>query len=181
MIYFIRKYVTRFILFVSFCTAIGCHSKSSEVRPVYDAYHFDSKVIDKLPVYDSLALAVLEKYSLFRAGMDDDGGYNAFTFMPGSYDENVCDKLPPEAGTAINQYYNQLGKDFIYGFALFKDSTVKIYVRNKASDTHAVDIAENLSFYPVETNIRRREFPDKDSILNKHWQYWARFTKQGLF
>ena len=90
-------------------------------------------------------------------------------------------KLPRDGAVKINEYFTQLGKNFIYGFDLFKDGTIKIYIRSSPSKTSQVDIEENLSYYPVGSNISRREFPVKDSILNKHWQYWIRFNKQGLF
>ena len=101
--------------------------------------------------------------------------------MPLSNEADVFTKLPPEAATKIDQYFTKLGKDFIDGFDVFKDSTIKIYIRSSPSETSQVDIEENLSYYPNGSNILRREFPVKDTILNKHWQYWIRFNKRGLF
>ena len=93
----------------------------------------------------------------------------------------VFKRLPPKAGVDIDPYFTKPGKNFIYGFDVFKDSTIKIYIRSSTSDTAQLDIEENLSYYPAGSNMRRREFPVKDTILNKHWQYWARFSKQRLF
>jgi hypothetical protein len=101
--------------------------------------------------------------------------------LPLSDQDDVFKKLQPEVAPSIEPYFIKLEKDFIYGFDVFKDSTIKIYIRKSPSEKSQVDIEENLSYYPVRSNMRRREFPDKDTILNEHWQYWSRFNKRGLF
>ena len=101
--------------------------------------------------------------------------------MPLSDQADVFKKLPQEVAPKIDHYFTKLGKDFIYGFDVFKDSTIKIYVRSSPLEKSQVDIEENLSYYPMRSNIRPREFPIKDTMLNEHWQYWSRFSKRGLF
>jgi hypothetical protein len=167
------------LLFLFFVT--GCHSDNKEILPLFNAYQFDQKVLEKLPVYDSLAVEIIEKFPAFKKSIDSNESYQAFRYMPGSGDTTVFKKLPPEVSAAINHYFTTLGNNFIFGFDVFKDSTIKIYIRNTSSKTAFVDVEENLSYYPDEKNIRHREFPVKDSILNEHWQYWARFNKRGLF
>jgi len=177
----IRSFMIRFLSPLFLCIAVSCHSGADKVPLVYNEYKFDPMVIEKLPLYDSLASAILKSYNVLQNSIDPNAGYQAFRYMPSTNDTEVFKKLPQEAGPDMHNYFNRIGKDFIYGFDLFKDSTIKIYIRNTPSKTAAVDIVENLSYYPAGANIRKREFPVRDSILNKHWQYWTRFDEQSLF
>ena len=181
MLHFFRTFSTRLFLLLFIYAAAGCSSKADKIIPAYTNYTFDPKVIEKLPVYDSLALAILEKMNVFQKNINKDDSYQAFRYMPASNEREVFKKLPGEVGGHIDQYINQLGKDFIYGFDIFKDSTIKIYIRRKTIATSKVEIEENLSYYPVAVNIKHRDYPDKDTILNMHWQYWTRFDTPGLF
>lgn len=138
-------------------------------------------MIQKLPIYDSLASAILEKFPFFKQHINEKDSYRAYKYMPLSDQSDVFRELPVETGPRIDHYFTKLGKDFIYGFDIFKDSTIKIYIRRSSSEKSQVDIEENLSYYPLRSNMRRREYPIKDTILNEHWQYWSRFKKPGLF
>lgn len=179
------QYITRHFFMNAFLalflfSVAGCGSSEEEIRDDYNGYTFDTGVIEKLPLYDSLVSAIIENYASFKKYIRDEDGHRAFRYMPATDDPDVFIKLPPEAAPKIDPYYTRLGKDLIYAFDVFKDSSVKIYVRTRFNSKSQVDIGESLSYYPAG-NIRRREFPDKDSILNKNWQYWARFSKRGLF
>lgn len=160
--------------------ATNCNSGPDNTKPAYDRYRFDQRVIDKLPTYDSLASAIINKLALFKQLNGNDSNI-AFRFMPASTESQVFKRLPPEADTQIDELFARLGKDFVYGFDAFSDSSVKIYIRRSSVDSMKLDIEENLSYYPAGLTMRQREFPIKDSILNTHWQYWARFSKQDLF
>lgn len=158
----------------------GCDSGPDNTRPVYDAYRFDQKVIEKLPVYDSLAVAILKKLPLFHILNGNDSN-QAFRYSPLSDESAVFKRLPPEAGTDIDRYFTQLGTNFIKGFDVFHDSTIKIYIRTVPPGSSKVNIEEHLSYYPAGTKMKQRDFPFKDTILNDRWQYWARFSKPELF
>ena len=181
MLYFSRTFLTRLFLLLFLYPAAGCHSATEEVLPVFNNYTFNPKVIEKLPVYDSLVYAIIEKLPLFQKNINEKDSYQAFRYMPASKEADVFRKLPLGAGTDIDCYFTKLGKNFIYAFDVFKDSTIKIYIRNTPSETNLVDIEENLSYYSAGRNIRQRKFPVKDTMLNKNWQYWSRFNKQLLF
>ena len=181
MLSFLCTFFTRLSLFLFLYLTTGCHSDSEKISPDYNTYKFDSQVIEKLPIYDSLVSAILENFPLFQKHINENDSYRAYKYMPNSNETDVFTKLPKEAAPGIGEYYTKLGKNFIYGFDVFKDSTIKIYIRSSPSKTSQVDIEENLSYYPAESDIRRRVFPIKDTILNKHWQYWTLFNKQGLF
>jgi hypothetical protein len=178
------KISTRFLWSLSLLLlvfATGCKTKKQNIEPVYENYKFDNKVIEKLPLYDSLATAISGKVHLFHKNIDSNASFQAFRYMPASTEAEVFKTLPAEIGIDMNRYFSELGKDFIYAFDVFRDSTIKIYVRNYRLEKTEVDVAESLSYYPAETNIRHREYPDKDTVLNKHWQYWVRFTTESLF
>ena len=177
MLYFIRSFFTWSSLVLFLCA--GCQSEKEKVSEDYDNYTFDPKVIEKLPVYDSLASVILKNFPLFLKQIKEDDSYRAFRYMPSS--DEVLNSLPTEIAPKIGEYFSLLGKEFIYGFDVFKDSTIKIYIRASYSQKSDVKIWENLSYYPPGTYMRRRELPDKDTILNKNWQYWIRFHKRGLF
>lgn len=88
-------------------------------------------------------------------------------------------KLPSDLIADIKLLNQKLGDNYFDGFDVFKDSTIKLYVRRGQSET-GVEIVENLSYYPDGAKIRDRSFPVKDTILNKHWQYWVLFFKPGI-
>ena len=181
MLYYFRTFLTRLSLLLFLYLTTGCHLDSEKISPDYNNYKFDPLVIEKLPAYDSLVSAILEKFPFFQKHINEKDSYRAYKYMPLSNEDDVFKKLPQGIGTKIDQCFTKLGKDFICGFDVFKDSTIKIYIRNVPSETSQIDIEENLSYYPGGSNIRRREFPIKDTILNKHWQYLIRFNKRGLF
>jgi hypothetical protein len=158
----------------------GCDSGPDNTKPVYDAYRFDQKVIEQLPVYDSLAVAILKKLPLFYILNGNDSN-QAFRYSPASTESEVFKRLPTEAGTDIDRHFTQLGTNFIQGFDVFHDSTIKIYIRTLPRDSSKVNIDEHLSYYPDGTKMKQREFPFKDTILNNRWQYWARFSKPEFF
>ena len=110
----------------------------------------------------------------------DKDSYRSFKYMPLSHESNVTKKLPPEVASKIDQYFAQLGRDFIYGFDVFKDSTIKIYIRRSRSDSFQVDILENLSYFPAGKRRHGGIFLFKDTTLNKHWQYWIGFYRSRL-
>ena len=173
--------MARLALLLFLYLATGCQLDSEKVSADYMSYKFDPKVIEKLPIYDSLVSAVLEHFLFFQQHFNENESYRAYRYLPLSDRADVFRELLPEVAPRIDQYFTKLGKDFIYGFDVFGDSTIKIYVRSSPSGEAQVDIEENLSYYPVRSHIRQREFPVKDTILNEHWQYWTRFNKQGFF
>ena len=170
----------RISLLIYFCVAAGCSSPSKELTADYDNYKFDQQVIQRLPVYDSLAGVILENFPSFKKLINENDSYRSYRYMPVSDDSDLSKKLPQQGAAKINQYFTALGTNFIYGFDVFKDSTIKIYIRKSFSKKDKVDIGENLSWYPPGSNIRRREFPVKDTILNKNWQYWIWFDKRNV-
>lgn len=161
--------------------AAGCSSHRNKVLEKYNSYKFDSSVIAKLPVYDSLAMAILQKISILQQHIDKEDGYQAFRYMPASTETTVFKKIPEQAGTDIDKYLTRLGPGFIYGFDVFKDSSIKIYIRRHSAKDDPIDVEENLSYYPTGKGIRQREYPARDTALNNYWQYWTMFYKEGLF
>ncbi|MFT3907955.1 MAG: hypothetical protein QM737_00905 [Ferruginibacter sp.] len=172
---------TKLLLLLLVCTAAGCHSHSEKSSSAYDTYKYDPKVIEKLPDYDSLAVSILENLSLFKQKIDENEEFHVYCYRPASNEPDIFNKLPQGINPNIDHYFSKLGKDLIYGFDVFKDSTIKIYISSRPSATTPETIEENLSYYPIANSIRHREFPDKDTVLAKHWQYWIRFKTHDLF
>lgn len=172
-----KIYLSFILLLLAFA---ACNPGRKEVEVSFNSYQFDQAVIAKLPVYDSLAKLLIANFSLFGEHINQKDSYQAYRYMPGS-DESYIFKEPPALiKGAVDSAFNKLGKDFIYGFDVFKDSSIKIYIRSKPSDKTSVRIDENLSYFPLGKITKRREFPEKDSILDPHWQYWTRFNKQTI-
>ncbi len=180
MLYPVRNFLTCLSLLLFLFVLAGCNTGEKEVKAEFNKHSFDQQVIDKLPLYDSLVSAIVANFPSFKKFIKDNDSYRSFRYIPGSEDPDVFIKLPPAAALNIEPYYTRLGKDLIYGFDVFKDSSVKIYVSTRFLPGSKIDITENLSYYPGG-NFRDREFPEKDTILNKHWQYWAQFSKRGVF
>ncbi len=180
MQYLLHRFLTSIFQASFLFLLAGCNTGKKAVEEEYNNYKFDQQVIDKLPLYDSLVFVIKANFSSFEKFIKDGDSYRSFRYIPNSEDPDVFIKLPPAAEPKISPYYNRIGKDLIYGFDLFKDSSIKIHVRARRSPTSEVDIVENLSYYS-KGNIRKREFPEKDTTLNTNWQYWAWFGKEGLF
>lgn len=171
----------RLPLIILLFALIGCKAKSDKIIPAYTNFKFDSKVIEKLPAYDSLAAAILKEIRLFQVKVTEGDDYHAFRYMPTSNEPEVHKKLPDQIGANFSHYLSNIGSDFIYGFDVFKDSSIKIYVRKRIINSTKVEIEENLSYYPAGNSKKQRDYPIKDTVLNKHWQYWARFDTPDLF
>ncbi len=171
--------ISSYCLIILLLFFVACDPGRKEVEVSYNSYQFDQNVIVKLPVYDSLARLIITNFSLFGQHINKDDSYQAYRYMPGSGDAAVKE-IPAPVKAAIDDVFQTLGKDFIYGFDVFKDSSIKVYIRSTASDKTSVTIDENLSYYPLGKITKRREFPEKDSILNSYWQYWTRFNKQTI-
>lgn len=159
----------------------ACNTDKELVEPVYNSYKFDTAVITKLPLYDSLAAAISAKLAVFHKILNKDEGYMAYQYMPASTEDWIHRTLPPEAGPDIGRFYNQIDSNFIYGFDVFRDSSIKVYIRTTKAESGLVDIEEHLAYFPAGSKIKKREFPEKDTVLNSSWQYWTRFNKQDIF
>lgn len=180
MSYSCQQFLKSLSLALFLFTVAGCDTGEKAVKEEYNNYRFDQRVIDQLPLYDSLVSAIVANFPAFERFIKDGDSYRSFRYMPASEDHDVFIKLPPAAAPNITPYYNRIEKDLIYGFDVFKDSSIKIHVRARYSPKSEVDIFELLSYYPGG-NIRNRVFPEKDTALNNNWQYWAWFNKRGLF
>lgn len=161
--------------------ATGCHPANEKSTFINGMYKFDSAVITKLPIYDSLASAILKNLPFFIQHINDSDSYRAYKYMPQSDQQDVHKKLPKEISSRIDHYFSKLDSDFIKGFDVFKDSTIKIYIRNSPTVNDREDVEENLSYYPTGNKIKHRQSPVTDTILTEHWQYWYRFNKRDLF
>lgn len=164
--------VTAFIIF-----STGCLSGPEDTIKAYEDHRFDTSVINKIPEYESFARTVLANYQSFEGHFENNESYKAFRYIPASANTEIFHKLPEGIPVNVDSFFTAIGSNFIYGFDLFRDSSIKIYIRTGKSAKKNILVEENLSYYPAAA-IKHRDYPDKDSILNEHWQYWARFSKE---
>ena len=175
----IRNFLTSLSLLLFFVVT-GCDDEDKQLKVEYDKHTFDQQVIDKLPLYDSLVAAIIRNSPSFQKFIRDDDNHRSFRYLPDSEYPDDFIKLPPAAVPGVEPYYTRIGKDHIYGFEIFKDSSIKIFVRTKFIKESIVEVTEILSYYPYG-KFRNRVFPEKDTVLNKNWQYWARIDKDDPF
>ena len=180
MQYPFRNFLTSLSLLFFLFAVTGCEGHERDIKAEFDNNTFDQQVIAKLPAYDSLVATIIANFPAFKKYIRDEDSYRSFRYMPTSEEPDIFIKIPPAAAPYIDPLYNQLGKDLIYGFEIFKDSSIKINVRTRFLSKSKVEIGEYLSYFPAG-NFRNREFPEKDTILNKNWQYWMRFGTRGVF
>ena len=173
--------MARLLIILCLLLTVSCGPGAKETSFDLSSYQYDKQVINLLPVYDSLVVTILENYPSLQHLIKEDESYRAYRYMSYTDSSDLFKIIPRLGATTINEYFTQLGKNFIYGFDLFKDSTIKIYIRKVLSEKDQVFVSENLSFYPTGTKIRRREFPIKATLLNKNWLYWIRLDKPDLF
>ena len=146
----------------------------------YDSsgHRFDNQVIGKLPVYDSLTRLLTGYFPLFQKELN---GENSYRFTRKS-DSSMLRKTLSEEGTdSVMSYFNLLGENYIYGFQIYRDTSLKIIVKDTYLKEHSLYVTEQLSFYPSGGKMRKREAPNKDTVLNRHWQYWISFEEQDGF
>ena len=169
------------LFFVSIIGLPACKEKKEDLQTSFNNYRFDTTVIQKLPLYDSLVAAIYKNRQVLINYSTQDGGMHGFSYAPTSSDRQVFKKLPPETGGSIDTAYRALGEKYITGFDLFPDSTIRIYIRRNDFPQSSINIDEYLSFLPAGKSMRKRIFPEKDTLLNASWQYWVRVNDEGIF
>lgn len=169
--------MVKYFALIFLLAAAGCDSE--EVKLQYQNHPFDAKVIDKLPIYDSLCSVLIRNFPFYQKEIQEN---NAFKIVFTGDTIQLNKKLPAEAALQLNRYFRQLGKHFIYRLDIYKDSSIRISIRDTYIDKTKINIGERLSYFPDSGTIRKREFPTKDTILGDHWQYWISFNEEvGLF
>jgi hypothetical protein len=158
-----------------FCATIlqtGC--RNSDLNSTFKNHQFDKQVIERLPVYDSLANTILANYPSAQFNHRT----NSYRYIPNLDGNDLYKVFSKEAGDKVKQLLTQLGPNLGYGFECYKDSTMKFLIRDTYIGKNHLSIRERLSYYPPGKNIRHREFPIKDTILTNHWQYWISFEEE---
>jgi hypothetical protein len=167
--------MTRIFALLLLCFVVGCGTKDHPYD--YQHYGFDKQVIGKLPLYDSLVSLLIKNYPLIY--QHTKGPF--YRFIPSEDGTRLYKELPQEDAVKVKDYFTQIGDSLITGFDFYRDSTIKIFVRDIYVQSDHLNIEERLSFYPNEAGIKRKEYPIKDTIINTHWQYWISFDKEAFF
>ena len=168
--------MTRLFTLLLLFFAAGCGSNNKTYN--YKNHPFDTKVIAKLPLYDSISQVLLQNFSALQDEMKE---HSSFDYGRSKTANLVNPALPAEAAEKINRYMKQLGDDFLTEFSVYKDSSIKYSVRDTDLKGYGIIARERLSYLPNGGTMQRRESPDKDTILNSKWQYWIRFDEKPLF
>ena len=171
-----KAFIFVVLILTTFVTA--CRDDEKELRDTYQQYPFDSTVIAKLPLYDSLVISINQHADFFQKYINKDNKHSYFSYRPFMFN-GVTDSLPDELIDVIKHYYEQLGEGYFDGFDVFKDSSIKFYIRREPLGNN-VEAIENLSYNPDTAQFQKRKFPAKDTLLNDHWQYWIYIFKSGF-
>lgn len=73
-----HKFFTPAILLLFLYTVAGCSADNKKTLSIYNNYPFDTAVIHKLPLYDSLAAAISEKLPVLLQQIDTSEAYQAY-------------------------------------------------------------------------------------------------------
>lgn len=176
-----RYHYVLFLFVIITTNFTGCKEEKNDVQKIYNEYRFDSTVIQKIALYEMFVKAVQANHAVFKAYTTSEGNTRAFRYMPTSTDIDVYKKLPPEISNSVDSIYNLLGGNYIKGFDIYPDSTIKIYIRRTMIEKTSLNIDEYLSYLPPGKTMRKREYPMKDSMLNQSWQFWISVNDQGIF
>ena len=161
--------MTKIFVILFLFLAISCHHEAN-----YDVanYKFDNKVIEKLPLYDSLVKLIIADFPSIKQHIKDN---MSFEWEPYWDSVILYEKFPRESALKIDKTYHQMGDNFIYAFSVYRDSSVRISVREFYDKKEQAVIREYLSYSPNGASKKERDYRFKDTILNKNWLYWVMF------
>ncbi|RYZ30535.1 MAG: hypothetical protein EOO10_02505 [Chitinophagaceae bacterium] len=165
----------KILILVSLFFIVGCRSGTADYD--YEHHAFDQQIVARLPYYDSISRVLIQNFPYLLPAVK---GQSAFEYRRSEGSGSLYSSLPRPAVEKINGFIQQLGEKYLDGFDVYKDSSIRFSVRDTYLEKYYVTIRDRLSFYPNGGEMRRREAPDKDTILNPNWQYWIRFDEQGL-
>lgn len=166
-----------FLLFTFFL--FSCRN-SKDFKSDFEAHNFDDKVIQNLPQYDTLRQIIFKRFDSFRLS-------NSKTYFTYIYNFDTATHISGYSNTAIPkaiysqtiQLFERIGRDNLFGFTIYKDSTVEFLIRNTHLKKYYLDFRERLYWYPKTINISTTKFPIKDTILNERWQYMIWYDKRA--
>ena len=166
------------ILSMSFLCCHNSKDFSQELR----LHKFDQRVINSLPLYDSLRSIIIANYDSFRLSDGKNSFSYLYTFDTLHTDSAYNNKdLPPTVYSKTVQLFGKIGSDNIFGFTLSKDSTIEFLIRNTHLSEYFLDVRERLSWYNNSGRIQSSSFPLKDTILGDNWQYLIWYDKRSKF
>ena len=161
--------MTKIFVILFLFLAISCREGSN-----YDIakYKFDNKVIEKIPMYDSLVKLIIANFPSIKQHLKDNA---AFEWEPYWDSVILYQKFPKDAALQIDRTYHQIGDNFIYAFHVFRDSSVRISVREYYDKKDQAVVREYLSYSPNGARKKERDSKFRDTIVNTNWLYWVMF------
>lgn len=169
------------IIFIFTLALLSCDNEK-DFKSDFEKHKFDQTVIDNLPRYDTLRKIVLDNYDSFNL---NDTNYR-FTYFY-NFDSLVQISgysnydVPQKIYQTTVELFNEIGKEYIFGFTISKDSLFEIFVRNTHLTNYYLDVRERLYWYPRVNKIYKPEYPIKDTLLTDKWQYQIWYDKKSEF
>ena len=142
------------VLLFLFLAAAGCRSKEKTYD--YAAHRFDPQVIERLPLYDSLSRLLIQNFPSLQPDIKEK---NSILYERSKGPSFRSVTLPPETVAKINGYLQQLGENFITGFSVYKDSSIKYFVRDTYLEPYYLTVRDRLSYFPNGRIMKHREPP----------------------
>ena len=141
-----------FALFI-LCVVASCEQKDHTAD--FSQYQYDQQVIDRIPAYDSLASVIVANHTAFIPKERD--SHYVFRYRPYTISKDDYQKLPQVEIKKVDEYIAKVGRGFIYGFDLFRDSSIRFYVRDSFMQGPRYWAQERLSYFRDTTKIQKRE------------------------
>lgn len=190
------KLFTISTLFFLFAILYACSSQkpSKTIKDVFNQEHFDSNVVGRLAVYDSLKNILVTNvdtifgYRKVKREFDNnataippDDVYN-FIFIPGkgeSSDKISLETLPPFIYSKVDSICRKLGEGRIAGFDLQRNKIiVNITIKNNYDEETSCETQHTLT-WNWDHRVDEGEL-DKDTVLGNGWIYYIQTkTRHG--
>lgn len=176
------KTLTYLLLFLSFLGCGNLNDSKKDFKIDLGKHRFDYTVIDNLPRYDALRQIILNNYDSFYLNSTEN--YLTYFYedktpvqIRGYSNYDLPEIIYPE--TVL--LFQRIGKKNIFGFTIYRDSTLEILIRNTHLSQYFLDVRERLRWYPNTNKIKTTEFPFKDTLLTDKWQYKIWYDKRSEF
>ena len=164
---------TVFLMAILSCTCTAQRATKT-VKDIFNHELFDSGVISRLPLYDSLKNILVNNIDTIFNYLDSKGRgdfYNFF-FIPGkgeSSDKIGLETLPAAIAPKIEAICRQLGEERILGFDLTRNQIlVNVVVKYSYDNETSAETQHSLSW---NWSFSNSEELRKDTTLGSGWTY----------
>lgn len=182
----------RIVFVVVFSIIASCHiTLREQAKHQFSTRDFDTAVLDRLQLYDSLRAHIHSSLSTFFSSETLEkeaknwNGSSASFFInqhgelsPLHSRNVVSESMPTTFQKEILAIFSRIGNKNIYGFAIQPDSTLIVLLRNEYVKEFHLDIRERLTWSNNEINPPVDEFFKTKTVTEK-WSYLIWYDKRG--